>query len=428
MPGNIPTTRKRDIPTLDFKGSANVNVLLSSGSSSYSYPTQSGVCAVTRPGKQVTVSTGHPFQSRKGLYGDIGGDFYTTMSQIAFAPRDAHIRTTVTVDPSPPPTYRTTRYDGFLAAIDPSDASVYPFPPTEASSEEKMSSFGATAIARCKPTNSVADVSTAIGELFKDGLPSLIGHTFWKDKTSNIRKQSGGEFLNIQFGWLPLVSDVKKFANAIDKADTVLAQYERDSGKVVRRRYNFPRERDVKEEVVAQNVQPYMPVNTSDLYDILVGRVVRVRETTRVRWFSGAFTYHLPSGTDSRSAMTRYALEAKKLLGLTLTPETLWNLAPWSWATDWFFNTGDVISNLTDWKTDGLVMRYGYIMETVTVTDTYRHEPNNPSKDYPYVPVVKLVTTTKTRFRANPFGFGVIWSGLSPRQLAITAALGLSRS
>jgi hypothetical protein len=119
---------------------------------------------------------------------------------------------------------------------------------------------------------------------------------------------------------------------------------------------------------------------------------------------------------------------AKKILGLSLTPDIVWNLTPWSWAVDWFSNTGDVISNLTDWATDGLVLRYGYVMEHTITSDTYTYSGNTGLIDGNVrVPPLTLVTETKIRRRANPFGFGITWDGLSPRQLAITAALGLTR-
>jgi len=124
--------------------------------------------------------------------------------------------------------------------------------------------------------------------------------------------------------------------------------------------------------------------------------------------------------------MARHALEAKKLLGISLTPETLWNLAPWSWTVDWFSNAGDVISNVSDWATDGLVMRYGYLMEHSIVKDTYLMNGTG-SKSVPSCPPLQLVTETKLRKRANPFGFGLTWNGLSAVQLAILGALGISR-
>jgi hypothetical protein len=127
--------------------------------------------------------------------------------------------------------------------------------------------------------------------------------------------------------------------------------------------------------------------------------------------------------------MGKHVGAASHLLGIELTPETLWNLAPWSWAVDWFSNTGDVVSNLTSWSSDGLVMHYGYMMEHSIVTRNYYSRGSrflfaNGSS----APDLRFVTETKQRVRANPFGFNATWSGLSPVQTAIAAALGLSRS
>jgi hypothetical protein len=126
--------------------------------------------------------------------------------------------------------------------------------------------------------------------------------------------------------------------------------------------------------------------------------------------------------------MGRNALEAKKLYGLSLTPETVWNLAPWSWAVDWVSNAGDVISNLSDWATDGLVLRHGYIMEQSFVRDTYEwYGPVNFwSQVYPAV--FTLECRSKLRRRATPFGFGLTFGDFTPRQWAIAIALGLTKT
>jgi hypothetical protein len=95
---------------------------------------------------------------------------------------------------------------------------------------------------------------------------------------------------------------------------------------------------------------------------------------------------------------------------------------------DWFANVGDVISNLQDSANRGLVMRYGYLMEHTIVKDTYA-----PIQKRVFLSPVEIdstisfVTETKKRIRANPFGFGVSWSGLSPYQLSIAAALGITK-
>jgi hypothetical protein len=117
------------------------------------------------------------------------------------------------------------------------------------------------------------------------------------------------------------------------------------------------------------------------------------------------------------------------LLGIRITPEVLWNLAPWSWAIDWFSNLGDVVSNLSDWATDGLALRYGYIMEHKSIYVTYslvgkpRFLPEGT-----FASDVIAYRETKRREKATPFGFGLDWNTFSPRQLAIAAALGITRA
>jgi hypothetical protein len=130
--------------------------------------------------------------------------------------------------------------------------------------------------------------------------------------------------------------------------------------------------------------------------------------------------------------MIRGTLEARKLLGLSLTPDVLWELTPWSWALDWFSNMGNVIQNVTNFATQGSILRYGYVMETTTITDTYtlRGLTKRVSGSVPVSiePTISFTTEVKQRRKANPFGFGLTWEGLSPFQLSIAAALGLSRS
>jgi hypothetical protein len=100
---------------------------------------------------------------------------------------------------------------------------------------------------------------------------------------------------------------------------------------------------------------------------------------------------------------------------------------PWSWALDWFGSTGDIISNWSNWMIDGQVLQYGYMMEhsiskyTYTwVGDTYYRASIAP-------PTVSTVVETKIRRQATPYGFGLSWNGFTPRQIAITTALGMSR-
>jgi len=307
------------------------------------------------------------------------------------------------------------------------------FPPYVQSSDIELNFWGTKAIAQCAPTNNIAGLATALIELRKDGIPKVLGSTLWKSRIRNARetaKSSGGEYLNLEFGWKPLVSDVTDVAKGIAEFDSVIEQYIRDSGRVVRRRYNFPSITSENTTLLSSNATA-LTSPSSKFLDPQSGRgsVFRLRQTTIDRWFSGAFTYHIPDDFESRRGVLGLAEKARQVLGLELNPDVLWNVAPWSWATDWFANTGDIISNLTDWSSDGLVMRYGYIMEHTVNRDHYIY--SGPTGFYPgnsaRPPLLTLVAETKVRRRASPFGFGINLSSLTGRQNAILAALGLSR-
>jgi len=412
-----PTIRRRSVESNIPDGNSKVTQVLPFGAGTIvtkgnrKYPAIKGI--------QETVSTGNPWRTRdKRQLQDIGGNFFTTRQFVEFPVQKRRIL-------SPWQNVSGSQYQedysGPVLPVTPGNL----FPTSIHSSNAALEQKGATAVARCKPTKSAAELGTALGELYKDGLPHLIGSQSWRRRTLGSR-EAGSEYLNVEFGWKPLANDVKEFLNGVIHAQKLLNQYERDAGRLVRRNYEFPIERTYTEQKGTTGLtftldQGYLQQpGAQGMYD-------RVTETMRKTWFSGAFTYHLPTGYRARKEMDRLSLLAKEVLGLKVTPEVLWNVAPWSWAIDWFSNTGDVISNVSDAANVGLIMRYGYIMEHTRVSVTYK--PISTSlwdKSIRATPIT-YVTETKVRRRANPFGFGVSWSGLSPYQLSIAAALGISR-
>lgn len=417
------TTRRRGLPGVSNLGGVTdrrITRILPNGSSSVSNQTYEHVNDVNLPGTQVTASEGHPFRrARQGALEDLGGPFRTNKTYVK-SPLEAQRFVFPEKYSGGLDAYVRDVYRGVMLPFAPSS-----FPPSGESVDSELTRLGATAIARCRPTNSVANLATALGELFKDGLPHLISSQGWASKTQSLR-QAGDEYLNVQFGWRPLISDITSFGTGVIRVDSAIRQLERDAGKVVRRSYYFPTKTSKVTEVMASSAYPVGPVNNPQNFSRF-GDVIRTRETVQRQWFSGAFSYHMPVGLDSRSKLGRYALLADRL-GLKLTPETLWNLAPWSWAVDWFSNTGDVISNLSDFAEFGLVLRYGYMMEHTIVTDTYSLEGGQLSDGTPFIcPPLVLVNETKVRKQANPYGFGVSWDTLSTFQLSILSALGITR-
>jgi len=388
-------------------------------------------------GTQVTESENHPEWRRNPSHsGDIGGDFFT-QKQWAYASDNLiHEFTTEFRDWTPGTVYKTTWRGPLYPALDAVVGGL-PFPPAINSSTSVLEAWGTKAITECAPTKPTANLATALLELYHDGLPKLIGKDLWMSTLDGIRhlpKALGHEHLNIQFGINPLVNDIADFVKTVVHLDKLIHQYIRDNGNVVRRKWSFQPEVSDQSIIIKDKVLPMGPNVRGDVYDFslpVTGSISRRRETRVNRWFVGAFVYHLPS-TFFAQVYTPFAANwqvARRLLSADLTIETLWELAPWSWAVDWFSNVGAVLSNADAWANQGLVMKYGYIMEHSSVRDTYTHiGPTNLRGSYTGRPSQLItVTETKMRRRANPFGFGLTMSGLSFTQKSILAALGLSR-
>lgn len=399
----------------------------------------------TRLGSQETDSQNNHWKGARkaGDLSDVGGPFFTRKQYIIAYP--VNIQDT-RVSGSIASTVATRTLTGPAYAIDARNAASYPFPPALSSSTAQLDQLGAEAVSHSLPTNALADLATFLGELRQ--FPKLPFET-WKattqrgrelqrlnkpqhtpsyGKRGNTLRDTGDEYLNMVFGWKPMLSDLEKFGNALKESSQRMGQLERDSGKVVRRRLQLPSRNEVlSNTLVSSSAVPLGPTGTGVLKSPLVSPIWRERRITQRRWFSGAFTYHVPADFDTGGGLKGLASKADDMFSLTLTPEVIWNLAPWSWAADWFSNTDAVIHNLQHWSKFSYVMRYGYLMEHTIVTDTYSRQVSPYIRGHG-VGDVTLITETKVRRKANPFGFGVSWSGLSPQQLAIVAALGLSRS
>lgn len=288
-------------------------------------------------------------------------------------------------------------------------------------------SAGATAIARSIPTAPAADVSVMLGEIFREGIPRAIGASMLKNRFRDYR-DIGGEYLNYQFGWAPIVSDLKKVAHAVTESERILSQLERDSGRNVRRRYKFPPVFNTAQTVGTG--RPYPALNSVYYYGDQT--LTQLHQFEQKRWFSGCFTYHFERSGKSRDKMSDAAKSARVLLGLELTPSTVWNLSPWSWLADWVTNAGDVLSNVSRFSQDGLVMRYGYLMEHTIQTRSLTYSGGGYFTASGYkspMPTTtgRFVVETKLRVPATPFGFGLDTGGFDPRQWAILGALGISK-
>ncbi|DAD50377.1 TPA_asm: maturation protein [ssRNA phage Gerhypos.3_11] len=322
---------------------------------------------------------------------------------------------------------------------------IVPMPQDLSSSRAALVTKGTIAVAACAPQNQLADAASFVGELLQD-VPQVPGLHLWSSrlKALEVAAKASGEFLNVVFGVLPTISDMQSFLKAAHKVDKAIDQYVKNAGRPVRRRFRFPKEVTTTTETLAGIYSPLGSNGGGG--NVFLGsfsgcypqyETVRQRTVERETWFSGAFLYHLPDWFDSSSERDRKRLMAQ-LFGAKPDLDTLWQLTPWSWAVDWFTNASSFVKNVSSLISYGTVLQYGYIMEKTTVTDIYTAgnkvftptktlAENHVNPPYPAVHPLVIRTTVKKRIRANPFGFGISWDGLSPIQLAITAALGITR-
>jgi len=139
-------------------------------------------------------------------------------------------------------------------------------------------------------------------------------------------------------------------------------------------------------------------------------------------WYEGKYLYYFPLPKDAVEANRGYADEARSVLGLRLSPEVLWNLAPWSWFADWISNTDTIMGSISGALSDGMVPVEGWVMHHYQKTahsfqmgSTTRYTAGGTKRTY----------ETKLRFVSAPYiGFGGVGT-LSAKQLSILAALGV---
>jgi hypothetical protein len=289
---------------------------------------------------------------------------------------------------------------------------------------ERMA-LGREAISKTIPTASSFDGATFLGEL-REGLPHIIPFARTGRSRTRRARNAGDEYLNIEFGWKPLLRDYHSFSNAVRNAEAILDEYEKNSGKMLHRSYDWPVEQTV--EIQSPTLALPTPlIDQTNLYEPggYLGSLVVSRKETVHRWFSAAYMYWFPT----RGSAMRRSSELTKLYGLEISPDMLWNLAPWSWAADWVGDAGTLMKNVSLLNRDNLVMPYAYLMETKTVEVNYQLSGIR-YKAYPGEQIFRqsFITEVKSRIQASPYGFDVDWPDLSGRQLGILGALGISKA
>lgn len=285
--------------------------------------------------------------------------------------------------------------------------------------ENDGSQFGAEAFNRFKPGKPKVSLSVFLAEL-RD-LPQMLM------AKSYAHRNLGKHYLAAQFGWLPFVSDIRKMIQTYHQMDRIMNSTIRANGKWLLRRGVI--------RTSNETVPFFCPPSGGGTWGFSPGTVgfedfskcyaYGENTVSEQVWFSGRFRYYIP-GLERKMQNPRFRRNfIRKVYGLTITPADLWEAMPWSWLIDYFANVGDVMNNISSGYVDA-VAKYAYVMKhnvsqcTQTSIGAFQNGTTISGS-------VTRTLESKHRVEANPFGLEV-GADLSPRQLAILAALGISRA
>jgi len=357
--------------------------------------------------------------------------------------------------------YFDTVYTGRSIGVSPLASTrvpEFPTPPSVVSVLGPLQDWGIIGFNKTKPGKPVADLGVFLTELRSDGLPTLpftkglfgqllhgmplgqIPRYLQAEVKKFLRpgsKNTGKEVLNVEFGWKPLVRDLRKLYYLWQTLDRRVADLVRNNGKGIRRKATLDETNDSAQEV---HEYPYPWVGALFEPPPAIGGGTRytVTSTTKTKtWYASKYVYWIP---DTSSSL--WGLRARAaLFGALPTPELIWNAMPWSWLSDWFTDVGEIASAISPGAVDNLVQVYGYTMRHSITTvsaqcSMYHTWPPLPTYVYgrDWQPVdVTLSSTRITEIKARVSGFnpfGRVSNGLSdlsPKQVGILASLGLSK-
>lgn len=345
-----------------------------------------------------------------------------------------------------------------LGAADPYDGGIL----------TSESALGSEAYDRLRPKLSHADLSVFLYELkdtsrmlstsahfFKDVFRTYAVATemknlsvsdkwlqnYWADlkrqmPNNQTGRKAADNYLNHTFGWVPFVNDLLKINEAYQNQRQYIDQITKDNGAWIRRVRTLSDEHTETTDShsgLSQGIawRPEFDSMTSDMVSGTYSRYRLDRATIKHSrtWAAGSFTYYRPEFDKSLSDYESNWNEAMRLLtlyGARINPYILWKVTPWTWLVDWFIGVGALIDRAVSWGQDGVVSRYMYLMKhsITAVKHVVTVNWNNGPMTFGWV---NSFDSKQREVADNNFSFRLS-GALTARQLAIIAALGISRS
>jgi len=277
------------------------------------------------------------------------------------------------------------------------------------------------------PSRATVDLAATVGELrelpaflFQTGKRILrrgVKKTLTIDRIGDFHRapeQVGSTFLAWQYGWKPLIADLKKVldfqAHVLKREQEIKNLYSKGG---LSRTFQISTDR-AEQHSTNTFVESYLFTMYSADYTI---------STERRRWGSARWLPDHPSLPPTDAKLHDQAKQA--VLGLSLSPRTAWELIPWSWLIDWCSSVGNYLES--ERNTVGATCAGACLMTHTRTTHTFRSMQHS----LPGVSGMGEATCVVETKQRSPYLSPVIFADipfLGRRRESILGALALQRT
>jgi len=187
-------------------------------------------------------------------------------------------------------------------------------------------------VAGTNPSRPVLNIPELVEDIVD--LPKAIrnlGDILMNPKKATKANRFAGEYLGVQFGWLPVIEDLHKLINfqkyAIKRAEELTKLY---SGKGLRRRLKF------SDDTAMADFSVQTATYANAIVTLNCSVLVKRKSWATIHWKPTAPPPYHPGDLGLNSLAERLVLGA--------TPEAMingiWKVIPWTWLIGWFTNFG----------------------------------------------------------------------------------------
>lgn len=267
-------------------------------------------------------------------------------------------------------------------------------------------------------------------------------HDIWKaiggsSKGSLMSPKGAAEhFINHQFGWRPFVKDLLDFNRVYHNSKDYMDRIKRNNNTWVKRRRVL---KHLESEVIVFDSPSDWGsgwyTHPADWMIMTMFKNKRYQVINRVyteEWSEGSFKYYRPEFDDRSPASAGLYGNIQRqlsLYGAQINPSLVYKATPWTWLIDWFSDVGKSIDNASNIAADSSVCKYLYLMQSQRREITARQTALTAQSGTPFeAEWSRKASTKRRRGNVSPYGLNLGWGDLSPTQLTILGALGITRA